>query len=166
MIDDANRTPGATGTMVAPAPVVHSVFVPLAPQEAFDLFTGHMRLWWPFTGHSCGGEDALDVQFEPRPAGAVTELGRKGQRWTWGTLTHWDPPRSFAMRWHPGLPAAEATQLRVTFTPEESGTKVLVHHDGWEARGAAADLKRDQYDEGWPFTLAAFTAAALARTTP
>lgn len=145
------------------APVVRSVTVVLPPQEAFDLFTQEMRLWWPFAGHSCGDEDSLDVQFEPRVGGTVTEIGRSGQRWSWGTLTEWHPPGAFAMRWHPGIEADQATTLRVTFTARGGGTEVQVHHDGWAARGRDAQVKRDQYEGGWPHTLRAFAEAAASR---
>lgn len=143
------------------APVVRSVTVALEPIDAFELFTAQMRVWWPFRGHSCGGADSIDVRFEPRCGGAVTEVARDGRRWTWGTLTEWDPPRAFAMTWHPGLSSAQATRLRVTFAPCAEGTEVRLHHDGWAARGAEAAAKRDQYDNGWPRTLAAFAEAAL-----
>lgn len=146
-----------------PAPVVRSVTVPLAPTDAFDLFTREMRVWWPFAGHSCGDTDSIDVHFEPRVGGAVTELGKAGQRWAWGTLTEWNPPHGFAMRWHPGLPAEVATQLRVRFVADAAGTEVQVHHDGWAARGREAGAKREQYDNGWPRTLEAFRNAAETR---
>jgi hypothetical protein len=146
------------------APVVRSVTVRLAPRDAFELFTREIGLWWPFAGHSCGGESSVDVHFEPRVGGAVTELGKAGERWPWGTLSEWDPPRAFAMSWHPGLPTDGATRLRVTFTARGGETEVRVVHDGWAARGRDAQVKRDQYDQGWPQTLAAFGAAAAARS--
>lgn len=145
-------------------PVVRTVQVRLAPAEAFELFTGQMRLWWPFVGHSCGDADSLDVRFEPRAGGAVTEIARDGRQWQWGTLAEWDPPNGFAMSWHPGLDRALATRLRVRFVAQDGGTEVQVHHDGWEARGEQAAAKRDQYDGGWPTTLAAFAAAADQRS--
>ena len=145
------------------APVQRSVTVNLLPAEAFELFTRRMRLWWPFVGHSCGDAESVDVHFEPRTGGAVTEISRTGERWTWGTLLEWDPPHGFVMSWHPGLPAQEATRLQVSFTPQGIGTEVRVHHDGWEARGRDAQVKRDQYDGGWPHTLAAFSTAAAAK---
>lgn len=164
-------TPAAArpGTPASPVPggglppVVRAVTVQLAPAEAFALFTQEMRVWWPFAGHSCGGEKAVDVQFEPRAGGAVTEIGDRGERWTWGTLTEWDPPRAFAMRWHPGLEEREATVLRVSFTPTATGTEVLVHHGGWEARGEQAPARRDEYDGGWPRVLQGFAQAAAGR---
>jgi hypothetical protein len=145
-----------------PAPVDRVVTVRLAPPEAFSLFTEHMRDWWPFVGHSCSDEAAEDVIFEGRVGGSVTERAGDGQRYLWGTLTEWNPPDAFAMRWHPGLPTVAATRLRVCFTACSEGTQVRVVHDGWEARGAQAHIKRDQYDSGWPHTLAAFERAAAA----
>lgn len=141
-------------------PVDQRVTVRIGPQEAFALFTRAMGAWWPFQGHSCGGEAGGDVQFEPRVGGAVTELGRDGSRWAWGTLSEWDPPHAFAMSWHPGLPLDQATQLRVSFTACAAGTEVRVLHSGWEARGDQAAAKRDSYNGGWPVTLQAFVQAA------
>jgi Activator of Hsp90 ATPase homolog 1-like protein len=141
-------------------PVEHRVRVALAPADAFDLFTRQIARWWPFRGHSCYGDEAADVQFEPRAGGAVTEVARDGQRMAWGTLVEWSPPEGFAMRWFPGLDDADATLLRVRFSAVDGGTEVSVHHSGWEARGEAAAAKRDQYDGGWPATLAAFAGCA------
>jgi hypothetical protein len=141
-------------------PVQHRVLVKLAPPAAFELFTQHMARWWPFRGHSCYGDDAVDVQFEPRVGGAVTEVARNGERMAWGTITEWSPPQAFAMHWFPGLDAAEATLLSVSFVAVAGGTEVRVHHGGWEARGAASREKRELYDGGWPATLAAFRGAA------
>lgn len=146
-------------------PLQHRVQVRLAPAAAFELFTSQMARWWPFRGHSCFGDNAADVVFEPRVGGAVTEVARDGERMAWGVLTEWSPPDAFAMRWYPGLDAAEATTLRVSFVAVAGGTEVGVHHAGWEARGAAAAAKRDQYDSGWPATLAAFRKLAEVEAT-
>jgi len=142
-------------------PVEHRVRVALPPDAAFELFTRGIARWWPWRSHSCFGEAALDVVFEPRAGGDVVEVSRHGERAVWGRLSVWDPPRRFAMSWHPGLDVREATHLRVEFTAlADGGTEVLVHHGDWEARGAAAAEKRRQYDGGWPVTLAAFAACA------
>ncbi len=141
--------------------IQRQVRVALPPQQAFELFTRQMARWWPFRGHSCFDDEALDVVFEERIGGTVTERSRSGAQMSWGTLVEWAPPHAFAMHWHPGLPSAEATILRVSFAAAaDGGTEVGVHHSGWQARGAAAAEKRDQYDGGWPATLAAFAAFA------
>lgn len=144
-------------------PVDRAVTVHLNCSDAFALFTGAMREWWPFAGHSCFDTEAADVRFEPCVGGRVIEHARDGRTWPWGTLTRWDPPLAFEMRWYPGLPEREATSLALSFTPKPGGTEVRVLHGGWEARGAAAGEKRDQYDGGWPQTLSAFAQAAARR---
>lgn len=146
--------------MNAPIPAVErQVRVALPPDQAFALFTRRMARWWPFRGHSGFDAEAVDVRFEERVGGVVIEHAGDGRTMTWGTLTAWQPPDHFVMRWYPGLPESEATELTVRFTPAEGGgTTVAVHHGGWEARGANASEKRDQYDGGWPATLAAFAA--------
>jgi hypothetical protein len=144
-------------------PVRHQVQVRLAPGDAFALFTGQMARWWPFRGHSCFDDEAVDVTFEPRVGGAVTEIARDGRRMPWGTLTEWLPPDGFTMRWFPGLDATEATLLRVSFVASVGGgTGVRIEHGDWEARGDAAAAKREQYDGGWPTTLEAYESAAAA----
>ena len=144
----------------SPLPVVHCLSVPLAPEQAFDLFVRQIARWWPFASHSCGGDDAVDVQFEPRVGGAVTELTRSGARHPWGTLTAWEPPAHFAMTWHPAQPAGRATRLSVRFEADPGGCRVELVHGGWEARGADAAEVRDGYQEGWALVLARYRQCA------
>ena len=75
--------------MIELPPVKHCIVVPMPPAQAFDLFTAGIARWWPFRSHSCAGDDALDVQFEPHVGGAVTEVDRQGRRHAWGVLTAW-----------------------------------------------------------------------------
>ncbi|MFO1330360.1 MAG: SRPBCC domain-containing protein [Rubrivivax sp.] len=152
--------------MNAPAapPVVHRLSVPLDPAQAFDLFVHQIARWWPFAGHSCAGDDACDVRFEPRVGGAVTELTRSGLHHPWGTLTAWDPPAHFAMTWHPAQPQAHATQLWVRFVAEPGGCRIELVHDGWAARGEAAVPVRDGYHEGWLLVLGRYRRWAEENT--
>ncbi len=144
-------------------PVEREVWAPLGCDAAFELFTAHLARWWPLASHSCSGDRAAEVQFEPRVGGAVTERAPDGRLHAWGTLTEWQPPSAFAMRWHPGQDAEAATRLRVSFTPEAGGTRVQVHHAGWSARSPAAAPVRDGYHQGWHTVLACLAgAAALA----
>lgn len=141
--------------------VEQRVCVTLAPAEAFDLFTRQIARWWPFRGHSCFDDAARDVELEPRAGGAVTEVAHDGRRVAWGTIVDWSPPEGFAMRWFPGLPAAQATLLRVRFAAlAEGGTEVWVHHGGWEARGDDAAARRDGYAEGWAVVLSLYRTCA------
>jgi hypothetical protein len=141
-------------------PVEKKVRVRLVPADAFDMFTRQLTRWWPLAKYSCGGADAVDVEFEGRVGGAVIERTRSGEKHVWGTVTAWDPPRRFAMTWHPARPSTEATLLMVEFVAQDGGTEVRLSHDGWDARGAEA---RDAYDGGWQGVLERFVAVAEER---
>lgn len=153
-----------TITSARPTDVNRTVTVQLPPEEAWALFTLHLRDWWPLRSHSCSGDAKAEVVFEPCCGGAVTEFAPDGQRHPWGTLTEWTPPQAFAMSWHPGQPAALATRLQVTFTAVDGGTEVRVRHGGWEARGGQSQAVRDEYDRGWPLVLQAMATSALRRS--
>lgn len=134
-------------------PVDRAVVVTLPPHDAWDLFTTRLQDWWPLKSHSCSGDPKARVVFEPRAGGAVVEIASNGERHAWGTLTEWAPPHALAMTWHPAQPTDQATRLRITFEAVGSGTEVRVRHDGWEARGAASEAARHEYDRGWPIVL-------------
>jgi hypothetical protein len=146
--------------VIALAPVVKRVRIRLAPAAAFDLFTRELARWWPLATHSCHGAEAVDVLVEPRVGGAVTEVARDGRRAAWGRVIAWDPPRHFAMTWHPGAPPEQATRLEVSFHPAADGAELELVHAGWEARGEAAAQWRGRYDGGWVAVLEHFSAAA------
>jgi uncharacterized protein YndB with AHSA1/START domain len=142
-----------------PSAIEKSVTVRLSPDAAFELFTDGLRRWWPRATHSVlGGADAALV-FGKAVGDAVVEIGSDGRRHPWGTIVEWDPPRGFAMSWHPGRPSDEATRLRVCFVAVAEGTRVRLRHDGWGARADAA-AARDRYERGWDAPLAAFAAQA------
>lgn len=143
-----------------PEPVTHRLQVPLTPQQAFDLFTLGIHRWWPFRGHSCSGEAARTVEFEPRVGGAVTEVEHGGARHPWGTVTAWAPPLHFAMTWRPAQPLECATRLSVRFEAAQGGCTVDLCHDGWSARGPEAGTVRDGYQQGWALVLGCFGAVA------
>ena len=142
-------------------PIEKTIRVRLIPADAFDLFTRQITRWWPLAQYSCGGADALGLEFEEKVGGVVIERTRGGERHVWGTVTAWDPPHRFSMTWHPGHPLQEATRLTVEFTAAESGTEVRLFHDGWEARDPQA---RESYDGGWPAVLARYAAATEEAT--
>jgi hypothetical protein len=149
-------------TMNEPDAVVHRIEVVLSVEQAFELFVNGMARWWPFAGHSCGGDDACGVRFEPRVGGTVTELTRSGAEHPWGRLTAWQPPAHFAMTWHPAQDAERATRLSVRFSAVAGGCAVELRHDGWAVRGDQAVPIRDNYDQGWAMALGRYAAAAAS----
>lgn len=122
-------------------PVKKSVTVPLAPREAFDLFTQGLDGWWPKDLHAPGNGDRSRLAVDPRPGGRLTETRPDGARTSWGTVTHWEPGRRFGLDWHVGRDAEDATHVEVVFTRTDTGTRVDLTHSNWPALGPHAALQ-------------------------
>lgn len=149
--------------IVSPPPVLKSVVVALEPRQAFVLFTRDISRWWPLAQYSCAGADAVSVSVEERVGGRVVELAQDGSRHVWGTVQVWDPPRRFAMTWHPQSAPEEATTLAVSFTAEGNRCRLDLVHSGWERRPEPERARRN-YDGGWDVVLAAYTDRAAQGT--
>lgn len=134
-------------------PIVKTVTVPLSPARAFKLFTDGIAEWWPLDTHSLSaqadGAAAANVTVTPEEGGAVFETKPDGSTAPWGRVTRWVPGEAFAMTWHVGRSADQASAVSVSFDVVADGTQVTLIHDGWEALGDAAQALRQGYTSGW-----------------
>ena len=144
-------------------PIVVTTTVPCAPMRAFDYFTLDIGRWWPLARHSCGGELAKDVRFEPHVDGGIVETTRDGTVHRWGTVTEWAPGARVAFSWHPGRGETTAQWVRVTFESVRGGTRVTLTHGGFETLGPDAHATRTGYASGWPPVLTVSYAEYCAR---
>ncbi len=130
-------------------PLRRSVVVRRKPEEAFEIFTARLATWWPYTTYSIHQEETVTCAVEPRVGGQIYEVSKAGERGIWGTVIAWEPPRRFAMTWHPGRAADTAQEVEVRFVQVPDGTRVELEHRGWEKLGAEAEESRTSYDGGW-----------------
>ena len=98
--------------------------------------------------------------FEERAGGRVYEVMSDGTEGTWATILAWDPPRSFVLAWKPNLTDNPPTELEITFTPDDGGTRVDLEHRGWERLGALAAEARAGYGDNWTGVLSLFVELA------
>ncbi len=147
-------------------PIVKTIYVPVLPAEAFELFTSRMAEWWPVESHSLSaaeGEVPEGVEVEPREGGQILERCADGKTRPWGRVTAWQPGEKFAVAWHVGRDAAEATDVTIAFARVDGGTCVTLTHEGWEVLGAAAGPVHGGYQTGWDLVLVErFGALCLA----
>jgi uncharacterized protein YndB with AHSA1/START domain len=122
-----------------------SVTVAAPPERAFEVFTNRISNWWPFEGHSIGGESVEAAVIEGREGGRFYERQLNGTEENWATMTVWEPPHRLAFSWTITQPA---TEVEVRFIPEGDGTRVELEHRGFE-RLAEAETRRGNYDRGW-----------------
>lgn len=111
--------------------------------------------------HSVYGEKAASVAMGAGIGEEIIETSAAGERSSWGTIVTWEPGRSVAFTWHPGLPVEETTDVVVRFTPTPRGTLVELVRTGWE-RWEDPVSKRDNYDAGWVSVMAHFADRASA----
>jgi len=140
-------------------PVVLSVEVALPVEEAFRLFTEQMHSWWPVARHSIGEEKVGTVVFEDRVGGRVFERWHEGAEADWADILEWDPPHRFRLAWHPN-DSGLSTDVEVSFSAADAGTKVLLTHRGWETLGADARAARESYSGGWVGVLELYRRSA------
>jgi len=115
-----------------------SVFVPLEPAEAFEVFTAEIDAWWRrgprFRG---GGAHASRMTLEPGVGGRLLESvdGARGTRTIeFGRVTRWEPGTHLALEWrNVNFTAEQKTLVEVSFRPSNDGTLVTVRHSGWSA---------------------------------
>ena len=134
-------------------PLRKSVTVSCPADHAFEVFTGRIGSWWPLARYSIGQDRARDCSIEPAVGGAVYEVRDDGERLPWGRVLAWDPPRRFAMTWHPGRGADTAQEVEVCFEDTPEGTRVELEHRGWAALGDQARETREGYSGGWDHVL-------------
>lgn len=116
-----------------------SVFVRVAPQDAFEVFTQEIDAWWR-TGpqYRMAGKRRGKLFFEPGPSGRVYEtfeVASGGSRtFEVGKVLAWEPPARVELEWRiANFKKEEKTFVEVSFVPQNDGTLVTVRHYGWSA---------------------------------
>jgi uncharacterized protein YndB with AHSA1/START domain len=143
-------------------PLIKTVFVPLAPAEAFRLFTEGYGRWWPIASHSVGEEQAAACALECFPAGRIYETLTDGRQVEWGQVLEWQPPTRLVFSWRPGRAPDTAQQVEVVFTSHPHGSTLTLTHSGWELLGEQAAAVRPGYDTGWDYVLSCYTTLAAS----
>lgn len=112
--------------------VIVSLRVAVSPEEAFDIFTGEIGLWWRPSGLfqiTPRGDGTLSFDGEARlittlPNGKVFEIGR---------VTAWQRGRRLAFDWRQAtFTPDQLTQVEIAFEPVGAETRVTVTHRGWD----------------------------------
>jgi uncharacterized protein YndB with AHSA1/START domain len=148
------------------AAVRRSVTVRAPRERAFEVFTTGMSSWWPRESHHISDRPAAEVVMEPRPGGRWFERDAEGGECDWGFVTEWEPPGRVLLAWHLtpewdfDPDPANATEVEVTFTPTDGGTRVELEHRGFEKHGAPGTKMRESVSSsgGWQELLDLFAA--------
>jgi uncharacterized protein YndB with AHSA1/START domain len=155
-------------TQATEAAVRTAVTVEASADRAFALFTEGMTGWWPLETHRIGAQPAEAAVLEPRVGGRWFERAADGSECDWGRVLAWEPPRRVLLAWHLASDwrfdpdPAHASEIEVTFVPEDGRTRVTLVHRAFERHGADAESIRSSVgsEGGWPGILARYAGAA------
>jgi uncharacterized protein YndB with AHSA1/START domain len=148
--------------------MTHSVFVPLPPEAAFELFTNRFGDWWPKDSHHISDAPAAEAVLEPREGGRWYERAEDGGECDWGYVRELDAPNRIVLAWHltPDWKfdpdPHRATEVEVTFSAEDDGTRVTLEHRGFEVHGERGAAMRESVSSegGWPSLMELYRRAA------
>lgn len=144
-------------------PIRKSLTVPLRPDAAFRLFTEGFGDWWPGATHSVSaaeGQKPRQINVTPKEGGHITEVKADGEPARWATITAYEPGARLAFDWYVGRSEEDATQVEVTFTPVDTGTRVDLTHDGFGRLDAVVAL--GEYTQAWTLVLGHYATCCLS----
>ena len=115
-----------------------TVFVGVAPEVAFEVFTNEIDLWWrQGPKFRIAGKRRGRLAFEPGLGGRLFETFESGggeHTFVVGRVTAWEPPAALELEWRGvNFKPHESTRVAVSFAPQRDGTLVTVRHRGWSA---------------------------------
>jgi uncharacterized protein YndB with AHSA1/START domain len=125
-------------TAVAGDAATVTVFVAVTPEDAFEVFTTEIDLWWrQGPKYRIAGKRRGRLFFEPGAGGRLFETfeASTGSRtFEVGRVLVWDPPARLELEWRGvNFKPGEKTFVEVSFQPSGEGTLVTVRHRGWSA---------------------------------
>ena len=131
----------AAGAAGAADKVTVTVFVAVTPDDAFEVFTKELDLWWKQgPKFRIAGRRRGQLHFEGGVGGRMFESFTASQASTAtltrevGKITVWDPPARIEFEWRGvNFKPEEKTVVEVRFEPSGRGTNVTVQHRGWSA---------------------------------
>lgn len=134
MSDEAAAAPAGDRATV-------TVFVAVAPEAAFEVFTREIDLWWKQgPRYRIAGRRAGLLNFEPGAGGRLLESFETdaGPRtFEVGRVTAWEPPSRLEFEWRGvNFKPGEKTIVEVRFSAARQGTLVTVQHRGWSGLSA------------------------------
>lgn len=150
-------------------PVRRSVTVATDVDETFRRFTDDIAAWWPLDTHSMAadrddGTTVAHLIFEQREGGRLFEVTDDGTEGTWARVLTWEPPHRLVLAWKPNLRDEPETEVEVTFTAVDDGTRVDLEHRGWDLLGERGEDAAAGYRSGWALIVGDRFAMAVART--
>ena len=127
-----------------------TVYVAVAPADAFEIFTSEVDAWWRHgRKYRIAGARPGKLSFEAGLGGRLleeVELGSGPRTFIVGNIIEWAPPERFAFEWrNVNFAPHQKTLVEVTFQPSGEGTLVRVEHSGWNSYTIGCPDREQRY---------------------
>jgi uncharacterized protein YndB with AHSA1/START domain len=132
-----------------------SILLSCPPVEAFHLFTARISEWWPST-HRLTKDPESHMFMEPD--GRFGERARDGREMDLGRVLIWEPPHRLTLDFYMGTSAAQPTAVEVTFTADDGGTRVTIHHLSKTESEDVWNLRAPVFERSWDAVLLALAS--------
>jgi uncharacterized protein YndB with AHSA1/START domain len=140
------------------------VVVDATPQEAFEIFTGEIGIWWRRgTRYWNDPERGLSIRIEPRVGGRFLEVHDldAGTGFEVGRVTAWEPGERVAFTWtQADWAEGTSTDVEITFESVADGTRVRLEQTGFDRLDGDAAGFQTGYESGWREVLGWFADRA------
>lgn len=138
-----------------------SVHLPLSLEQAFELFTNEISLWWPADRrHLNDPNSQLFLQenarfYERANSGTELELGR---------VRVWHRPHRIVLDFFMGTDAAHPTEVEIRFVAENGGTRVSVEHRPLASSADVWGKRATIFGRSWDSVLSSLCEAAVGKS--
>lgn len=134
-----------------------SVFVPLHIEQAFELFTTQISLWWPpDRRHLNDANSQLFLQ----ASGRFYERATDGAELDLGRVRVWEPPHRIVLDFFMGTDAGHPTEVVIRFETEGDGSRVSIEHGPLAGSADLWDKRAAIFGRSWDAVLSALQSAA------
>jgi len=136
----AAQNAGRMGPMKLPDRARVTTFVSVTPQDAFEVFTNEIDLWWKrgvrfrFDRPDADGADGTRgvLRFEGSERLVESRGGANPKEFEVGRVLAWEPGARLVFEWRANnFAPGEVTEVEVRFEPMNEGTQVTLEHRGW-----------------------------------
>ena len=139
--------------------MIKSIVLPLAPLQAFELFTVRVSEWWPVENRHTN--DPLSTLYMLE-SGRFFERASDDREVELGKIVAWDAGRRLVFDFFVATGIDHPTQVEVQFEPEGEGTRVTVTHGPKPQSAELWGELAPRYARAWERVLAALKGADAA----
>jgi uncharacterized protein YndB with AHSA1/START domain len=133
------------------AKIAVSIRLAVEPAAAFDLFTRDVDRWWQKgQRYRFRAGKAGRMAFEPGVGGRLVEIYDEaaGDLFEVGRISIWQPGERLAFTWRlPNFQPDQLTEVEITFTAVQGGTRLTLEHRGWNSLPPDHPARHDLRDQ-------------------